>query len=330
MSVTLTSYGVTSQPIGDISELNGLVYAGDFAGRLYRANIATATLTHVATMAGSVPISGMLPLNGILYCLDQVTGLYAWNGSSATISLLQSINFITDLVVHGGLLYACAFSPNRLLVWNGVSFSTLRALSFTPMRLASFGGALYAVSTLGGLWLVTASSETQVAANVSTSGGGGFDPTEFNGSLYICNDDSTNNGAPRLYRWNGSNAWVAAANQHDSTCRQMRSMATWRGKLWGTAANTGHFLSWGGEAAWTQEANNVTTIGSDTVRAAGGALWLGNGNGSNSVQQVDRGPVSSRIFPSSTGKPSHARIYRGYRTPEQARNFHETMKEKSA
>lgn len=39
-------------------------------------------------------------------------------------------------------------------------------------------------------------------------------------------------------------------------------------------------------------------------------------------------PSASGILPASTGKLSHARIIRGERTPEQAQNFHELMKEK--
>jgi hypothetical protein len=41
-------------------------------------------------------------------------------------------------------------------------------------------------------------------------------------------------------------------------------------------------------------------------------------------------PNHSSILPASTAKISHARIIRGERTPSQAQNFHEIMKEKKA
>jgi hypothetical protein len=37
-------------------------------------------------------------------------------------------------------------------------------------------------------------------------------------------------------------------------------------------------------------------------------------------------PAASGIFPSSTAKPSHARILRGHRSPDQAQAFHEAMR----
>lgn len=41
-------------------------------------------------------------------------------------------------------------------------------------------------------------------------------------------------------------------------------------------------------------------------------------------------PFQSHLAQNSTAKLSHARIIRGYRGPDEARNFHELMKEKTA
>jgi hypothetical protein len=332
---------------------NGKIYASGYGGQLYESTGLGAFVQVAPALNPTARIGDLIVFNSKLYALCASDHLLEWTGSAWSLKASLSGGFTPGdiryarLATAGGNLYLAGFSIGavRMYRWDGASTWTLvsAASGFSGAGIsgpyAFSDGNIYfgntGGSTSGQLYrFVTASNALSLVAPRPSASYSSSTPIYLAGTIYGV---LSNN---HLYAWNGSGAWSQtivpggyASGTFTGACLT-RSGRIFSGST-NAGATGGKLFSWGpSESDWTLEADTVSTytrvaelfeyegalyglLSSDDDSASGiGAIFR------NGVEP----PSTSRILPSSSGRLSHARILRGFRSPRQAQSFHDLMK----
>lgn len=337
--------GYLNSAYGGVS-FNGDLYFQGLRGALYRSLGGVAAFTEVAASPDITDTYfGLYAYLGKLYSVRVVddgtaTGAVAlleWSGGAWVQKATLAAAFeTTRMAVIFELSSSLWFVANkRAYQWNGVATLTA-SLSPETVDLRSAiihsDGLLYCGSGQGGqLYRRNANNTwTQVAPTLSGFSAG-MTIFSHGGVIYGLSGLSS-----RLLQWTGS-AWtpITASLGTFNQWYQASTIAL-GGRVYFTHNNDAQgtrLYSWTtGEAAFRIEAAKVTGYRDCPVLVVHNSRVYGpfmqqspaSENFSTLYRFKDK-PENSALFPASTGKPSHARILRGYRSPDQAAAFHQAI-----
>lgn len=312
---------VTSDQNPRLYMVDGSVYAKTAGGRLFSVTLGGLTqLAPPITNTSALIDSRLISHGGVLYHSDADPGKgvrYVSAGSW----VLHTSWFWAGLASLGGVLYGSFESDYQLRYW--LSGGTWPLLVAAPQvhPFFPFNNKLYGEGLGDGILYEYNGSNAWVAKSGPIAP---WSSAEIGGTLYAVTTGSS------VYRWNGTDAWellVSGVFNNDfRACVHQGSIY-----LIGPIVDPRNLYRWTpGESSWTLLqsqvlASYVLSLGSD------GTTLFAMGNNTAGYREVYRFyevlPSASRIFPASTGKPSHVRIMRGHRSPADAETFHNLVKE---
>ena len=238
----------------------GNLYAGTSpGGRLFQWNGATAW-TEKAPQLGAETSIKSLAIFGTpskLYGGTSPNGkLYEWNGADAWVEKAPKLGAetsINELAVYNSKLYGGTGPNGRLYEWDGAGAWTQKVPVIRIMSLVLFtdnkvyggtsDGRLLQWDSVNQKWLVVApQTGTETSINCLAVFGA---PSK----IYA---GTSPNG--KLYQWDGSGAWIQAADRGALTFTDITSLTAYNGKLY-AGTNPGAYLcSWvSPQTSWTQE-----------------------------------------------------------------------------
>jgi hypothetical protein len=160
-----------------------------------------------------------------------------------------------------GAVYGMETQGGRLMKWNNVNAWT-QILSYSELyavrnSLVLHDDKLFIVAGLTGAYvyqnnlyfydgIVADWQDAAVGQYIDSNGL--FSMVSFGGSLY-----AGGNSTGKLVRWNGTDAWVAAAAKFGSETR-ISCLCEFDGGLYAGTYPNGLLLKWNGSDAWTQQA----------------------------------------------------------------------------
>ncbi len=154
-------------------------------------------------------------------------GLNAPYGTLATESIVQK-----SLTVYG------AQHGTETILYDLVYFnSKLYACTYPGGKLLEFSVSL-------GIWVEVAAQYVSESIIMSM--------VEYESALYAVTGNSG-----YLLKWNGTDAWVLAAEQYGS--ERLMAVTVYKNKLYAGTGDTGLLLEWDGSSAWTKVADQVNS-----------------------------------------------------------------------
>jgi len=355
-----TGIGIESEGAHAMVVFNGNVLIGMGDGSLWRSIGGSAPFIQVA--ATPEDANGVLDLkviNSKLYGLFNIgdesgppgprVAIFEWTGAAwvlRAISPLQS-------GAYSGLGYGVLFPSFEGAIWCAIGWTVHRwdgvsgalashDLSFDASHIGygivGTDGVMYLGSISNGRLSRWSDNDGDILTNQLHSGNNSVMPFEMDGVIYA----AAGFNFATLFRWDGGPDWVTVSSLPGFGSGDPQSMIEHEGRIyigWGSLSGerAGEVHSIGpGETIFTREAPKLSGYTKVAALAVLNGHVFGAIEGEPSVDgnfyvrfaRLRVLPEASSLLPDSTASISHARILRGERSPEQAYNFHEMMKER--